>query len=64
MGACNETSAVGVWGWDHFRVDKLVNDGPPPKRKGGVSWDWYCGGLVEGVHSCGEFLLEKKCFVA
>ena len=54
----SETSAVGVWGWDHAVGDSLNGNGPPTKREGGVLGDCACGGLVEGMISSGEFSLE------
>ena len=33
------------------------------QKKRGLSGDWACGGLVEGVYSSGEYLLEKDCRV-
>ena len=59
MVSCSETGAVVFWGWDHAGVYILVNNVPPPVREGVVLGDWSCGGLVEGVCSSVELLLEK-----
>ena len=51
--AGGETHTSDVKGRDGAGVDNMGDDGPPPKREGGVQGHWSIIDVVEGVLSCG-----------
>ena len=49
MGACGDTSASVIRGWECSKGGSLGDDDLPPKKEGGGLGNWDVRGFEEGV---------------